>query len=194
VIPDDHELIAASRAGQTQAFGQLVQRYQDRLFNTLVATLGSLEDARDVAQETFILAFQKLHTFREQSAFYSWLYRIALNTAASQRRKKTRETVSLDGFREATGVEPADSHPELQPSFSLEQAERQRRVRQALSELPNEYRTALVLSEVDGMKYEEIAEQMGCPVGTVRSRIHRARLELKQKLQGMMGAPDDDEE
>jgi len=186
VTPTDESLIAACRNGQTEAFSTLVERYQERLFHTLAVTLGSADDARDVAQEAFILAFQKLHTFLEQSAFYSWLFRIALNTAASSKRRKSRTTVSLDGVRDATGEEPVDRHHEQAPDYALESNERQQRVRAALAELTDEYRDALVLKEIEGLKYEEIAERLAIPVGTVRSRIHRARLELRERLAGFM--------
>ena len=194
MTPTDEELIAACLSGQSSAFGQLVQRHQDRLFNTLVGVLGSHDDARDVAQEAFILAFQKLQSFRGQSAFYSWLFRIALNVSASLRRRRPRGTTSLDGVRERTGAEPMDQHPNSQPGYGVEQRERQQMVRAALMSLSEEYRTVLVLKEIEGLKYEEIAEEVGCPVGTVRSRIHRARLELRDLLQNYMQMPTESEE
>ena len=178
----DTELIDACLAGKTEAFGQLVVRHQDRLYNTLVKVLGSTDDARDVAQEAFVHAFQKLHTFRGNSAFYSWLFRIAMNAAISEKRKTRRMTVSVDSVREQSGDEPVDSHPESQPSHAIELSERQQMVQAALGELSQEFRTALVLKEMEGLKYEEIAEVVGCPVGTVRSRIHRARSEMREKL------------
>jgi RNA polymerase sigma-70 factor, ECF subfamily len=178
----DTELIDAALAGKTDAFGQLVVRHQDRLYNTLVKVLGSADDARDVAQEAFVHAFQKLHTFRGNSAFYSWLFRIAMNAAISEKRKTRRMSASVDVAREQSGTEPADLHPESQPSHSLELSERQELVRTALSQLSEEFRTVLVLKEMEGLKYEEIADVVGCPVGTVRSRIHRARSEMREKL------------
>ena len=178
----DAELIADSLRGQTEAFGQLVVRFQNRLFHSLVSMLGSPEDARDVAQDTFVQAFQKLYTFRGQSAFYSWLFRIALNTAASNRRKKQRVLVSIEAAREQSGLEIPDMHPDSRPSSGLETSERQAAVRTALGELTEEFRTVLVLKEIDGLRYEEIAEIVDCPIGTVRSRIHRARQELRSKL------------
>lgn len=186
----DHELIAECLRGQTHAFGGLVARYQNRLFNTLVNIMGSADDALDVAQETFVNAFQKLHTFKGHSAFYSWLFRIALNAAASQQRK-LRPVASIDATREQTGQEPTDHHPESHPGFAMESAERQAAVRTALAELPEEYRTVLVLKEMEELKYEEIAEIVGCPIGTVRSRIHRARADLRVRLRTMLQEPED---
>lgn len=186
----DQELIAECLRGQTHAFGGLVARYQNRLFNTLVNVLGSADDALDVAQETFVHAFQKLHTFKGHSAFYSWLFRIALNAAVSQKRKQ-RPSTSIDAAREQAGTEPEDSHPESRPGYSMESAERQAAVRTALAELPEEYRTVLVLKEMEDLKYEEIAEIVGCPIGTVRSRIHRARADLRVRLQALLSDPAD---
>jgi RNA polymerase sigma-70 factor (ECF subfamily) len=185
VIKADEELIAESLAGQTESFGQLVLRHQDRLCNSLAAMLGSVEDARDVSQEAFINAFEKLATFRGSCAFYSWLFRIALNSSINQFRKQ-RATVSIEAARENAGVEPTDSHPEAHPAFALERSERQSLVQAALAELPAEYRTVLVLKEMEDLKYEEIAAILECPIGTVRSRIHRARGELRTKLRVLL--------
>lgn len=178
----DHELIDECLAGRTESFGALVVRYQDRLFNSLTCVLGSAEDARDTSQDAFVQAFQKLGGFRRDAAFYSWLFRIALNIAASRRRKEKRRPVSVDAVRESSGFEPTDDDPAIRPSHGMESGENQAAVMTALGELQEEYRTVIVLKEIEGLKYEEIAEIVGCPVGTVRSRIHRARAELRQKL------------
>ena len=185
---DDQELIQACLSGQTEAFGELVSRYQNRLIHTLTSVLGSREDAQDVAQETLVRAFRKLGTFRGDSAFYSWLFRIAINSAITYQRKDRLPRPSLDALRERGGGDPGDPRPDVQPSHSLEIEERQKLVRSALTRLPEEYRTALVLKEMEGLKYEEIADLVGCPVGTVRSRIHRARNELREKLRCLLAA------
>lgn len=183
----DSELIAECLQGRPEAFGQLVTRYQDRLYGTLVTMLGSAEDARDVAQEAFVQAYQKLDSFRGQSAFYSWLFRIALNSSVDLHRRQRRPTVSIDAAREQTGTEPTDFHPETSPSFSIERTERQELVKTALAKLSPEYRQVLVLKEMEDMKYEEIAALVKIPVGTVRSRIHRGRAELKEILEKLLG-------
>lgn len=183
---DDQQLISDCLAGQTESFGRLVSRYQNRLYNTLVHFLGSADDAQDVAQDAFVLAFQKLSSFQGRSAFYSWLFRIAMNAAVSLKRKTKKIKASVDAAKDRLGQEPTDSHPDTRPSHGIEQNERQQIVREALAELSDEFRAALVLKEMDGLKYEEIAEVLDCPIGTVRSRIHRARLELKQKLEIML--------
>jgi RNA polymerase sigma-70 factor (ECF subfamily) len=179
---DDQHLIEECLAGRNEAFGELVVRYQDRLFHTLLYVTGAADQAHDVAQDAFIHAFTKLSTFRGESAFYSWLFRIAMNTAVSRKRRDRRMSSSLDAARENAGHEPTDVHPSSQPSHSLEVSERQALVRAALAELSEEYRTVLVLKEMEDLRYEEIAEIVGCPIGTVRSRIHRARSELREKL------------
>ena len=183
----DSELITECLQGRTDSFGQLVTRYQERLFGTLVTMLGSVEDARDVAQEAFVQAYQKLDSFRGQSAFYSWLFRIALNSSVDHHRRQRRPTVSIDAAREQTGAEPTDLHPDTSPSFSIERTERQKLVQLALSKLSSEYRQVLVLKEMEDMKYEEIAAAVKIPVGTVRSRIHRGRAELKDILEQLIG-------
>lgn len=186
----DQELIQRCLSGQRDCYGLLVERYQHRLYHALVHILGSSADAQDIAQDAFIQALEKLSTFRGQSAFYSWLFRIAMNGAVSFRRKTRRMSTSVDAVREQTGIEPADPRPSSEPTHALDVSERQRLVRQALGELPEEFRTVLVLKEMDGMPYEQIAEICECPVGTVRSRLHRARLELRGKLTVLLRAEE----
>ncbi len=182
VNTDDQKLIEESLNGHSDAFGQLVVRYQDRLYNTLSRALGSAEDAADAAQEGFVQAFQKLESFRGESSFYSWLFRISMNAAISTKRKNKRMTASIDAAREQAGIEPEDIHPTAQPSHAIELSEQQQLVQDALAGLSEEFRSVIVLKEIEGMKYEEIADILDCPIGTVRSRIFRARTELKDKL------------
>jgi RNA polymerase sigma-70 factor (ECF subfamily) len=177
----DQELVDEARRGNRRAFGDLITRHQDRLYRTLRSVLGSAEDAQDACQETFLTAFQKLHLFGGRSAFYSWLFRIGFNAAINCRRRR-RSVASLDALRDQS-VEVSDrAHPSSPPEGPLEVRETQAAVRQALGELPEEFRTALVLKELEGLKYEEIAELQNCPIGTVRSRIFRAREDLRQRL------------
>ena len=175
----DAQLIGRTLAGEPAAFGELVLRYQDRLYNSLVRLLGSAEDARDAVQDAFVQAFVKLDTFRGSSAFYTWLYRIAFNTAMSHARRQ-RPTRSLDEERTDRGREPVDGQPT--PDAQLDTSERAVQVQRALAELSAEHREVIVLREMDGCKYEEIAEILELPVGTVRSRLFRARLELRDRL------------
>lgn len=178
----DTRLIEKTLAGDNEAFGQLVLKYQDRLFGTLYHMLGSVHDARDIAQEAFLSAYEKLGTFRQDASFYSWLFRIAYNAAVSSRRKTKRVTQSVDNQREQNGYDPTDERPDLDPSHRMQSTEDQTHVRNALNELASEYRDVLILKELEGLRYDEIADILDCPIGTVRSRIHRARQELRDKL------------
>src|SRR5580700_10594491 len=148
VSSDEKQLIRECLAGRTEAFGELVIRYQDRLYNALCGILNSADDARDVAQDAFVQAFQQLKTFRGQSAFYSWLFRIALNAAASQRRRTRRNVTSIDAAREQSGSDPPDRHPGSAPSHAMETDERRAAVQSALARLPAEFRIPLVLKEI----------------------------------------------
>lgn len=182
-MSDDAELIAQTLQGQPASFGELVRKYQDRLYNAVVHTMGNAEDARDVVQEAMVQAFLRLETFQHSSAFYTWLYRIAFNNAASHRRRK-HITTSVDQAREATGQEPVDPGPV--PSDRIEREERRQQVRQAIAQLTEEHRAVLVLRDMEGFCYEEIAEVLSLPVGTVRSRLHRARMQLRDILKGTL--------
>ncbi len=176
---DDDRLIAESLQGRSEAFAELVRRYQDRLFNTVYRLLDNAEDARDVVQESFLHAFQSLATFKGDSRFFTWLYRIAINTAISLRRKHRAGLRLFIGPKSGVVSEPVDTCESNRPGFALEQAEEERRVQQALNRLSSEHRTVLVLKDLDGRKYEAIAEILQVPIGTVRSRLHRARMELR---------------
>lgn len=180
---DDSWLIDQTLSGDSSAFGQLVTKYQDRLYNALVHMLGSADDARDVCQDAFVQAMVKLSSFQRSSAFYTWLFRIAMNMAATVRRRR-KPTVSIEGHREASGDEPVSR--DGAPSGRIEQQERVSQVQAALAGLTEEYRTVLVLREIDGHDYEAIASMLDLPVGTVRSRLHRARMELREQLKGVL--------
>ena len=187
----DQELIAATLARDTAAFGELVSRYQNRLYGALVHMTGSAEDAKDVAQEAFVLAFQKLATFRGDSQFYSWLFRIAMNASVNFRRKNRSLGASIEATKERIGLEPTDPRRDTQPDQPMEQLERQRIVREALAQMTEEFRIPLVMAEMEEMKYEEIAALLKCPIGTVRSRIHRGRAELREKLRRLLKNEED---
>jgi RNA polymerase sigma-70 factor (ECF subfamily) len=186
-VIDDAQLIDETLRGRSAAFGQLVEKYQDRLYNTIVHVVGSAEDALDVVQDAFVQAFLKLETFQRSSAFYTWLYRIAFNTAASQRRRK-RPTLSVEQTQETSGQEPVDG--QSGPGERLEQLERSRQVQQAIAGLSEEHRAVVVLREIDGCCYETIAEILDLPLGTVRSRLHRARLQLRDQLREVLMIDD----
>ena len=180
---DDHRLIAACLRGDSQAFGILVRRYQDRLYSTVYRLLDSAEDAQDVVQEAFLHAYQSLDGFKGDSLFFTWLYRIAVNTAISLKRKR-RVVLSIDGARNGEGgIEPLDPSETTRPGHALEQAEQERRIQQALNRLSPEHRAVLIMKDMEGQKYETMAEALQVPIGTIRSRLHRARLELREILE-----------
>jgi len=178
-LSDDASLIAATLAGDTAAFGRLVALYQDRLYNSLLRVLGSAEDAADIAQDAFVQAYTKLESFRGASAFYTWLYRMAFNLAMSHARRQ-HMVASLDGMKSLVGDEPMDGQPTAEASVM--QQERAELVHAALAELSLDYRQILVLREIECCRYDEIAEILDLPVGTVRSRLFRARLQLRDLL------------
>jgi RNA polymerase sigma-70 factor (ECF subfamily) len=185
---DDHSLVQACRAGQTEAFGVLVQRYQNRLYPTVLRVIGSAEDAKDVLQDAFLRAFEKLDQFQGESSFYTWLYRIAVNLALSgHRRQRVRYVPHTNGEHLARrGDDPADESAEADPTSSLERAEREEMVEAALEQLCPDHRAVIVLKDFDGRRYEEISAVLQIPVGTVRSRLHRARCELRDRLSSLV--------
>lgn len=184
---DDQSLIVACRAGQAEAYGELVRRHQDRLYPTALRLTGSAEDAQDLLQETFLRAYQKLNRFQGDSSFYTWVYRIAVNLALSGRRRR-RPTSRWNGAPEGSPGELAADPRDCDPAAPLERAERERLVQDALNSLAVDHRAVVVLKEFDGLRYEEIGDLLGIPVGTVRSRLHRARCELREKLKGLVDA------
>jgi RNA polymerase sigma-70 factor (ECF subfamily) len=183
VSADDHRLIADCLKGDASAFGALVRRHQDRLYHTVFRLVGNAEDAQDVVQEAFLSAFQSLDGFKGDALFFTWLYRIAVNTAISLKRKQ-RVLLRIDGGRNGQGgVEPLDPSDLSRPGHALEQAEQEGRVRRALCRLSPEHRAVLVMKDMEGQKYEAMAEVLKVPIGTIRSRLHRARLELRELLE-----------
>ncbi len=183
VNPDDHQLIADCLQGRTAAFGELVRRYQDRLYNCVYRLVDNAEDAQDVVQDAFLNAYQSLDRFKGDSQFFTWLYRIAFNASISLKRKQ-RVALTLKTGRAGTGAnEPLDASDSSRPEYSLEKAEQERRVQQALNRLSPEHRTVLILKDMEGQKYETMALVLQVPVGTIRSRLHRARMELRELLQ-----------
>lgn len=200
VNPDDRRLISEALAGRTASFGELVLRYQDRLFHVANRVVDNPDDALDVVQDTFVSAYQSLASFKGDAEFFTWLYRIAFNTAISAKRRK-RPTISLDAGRvgssgksDETGIDPEDRAADVAPDAAMERSEDERMLAAAIAKLSQEHRAVLLMKDIDGLKYEDIAEAMRVPIGTVRSRLHRARLELRNLLEpgsvGVAGAVD----
>lgn len=176
----DDQLIKATLAGSQESFGQLVRKYQDRLYNGMVQVTRDPVEAEDVVQEAFIKAFTKLDSFHGKSAFFTWLYRIAYNVAISRMRKK-KPTVSLGGRDESNQLQLPGDGPA--PDAEIQTEEQAAQLMQALGYLSEEHRAILVLREMEEMDYEAISEILDLPIGTVRSRLHRARSQLKEQLE-----------
>lgn len=181
---DDRQLIDACREGRTEAFGELVRRHQGRLYNTVYRLLAHAEDAQDVLQEAFLNAYQSLDSFKGDAQFFTWLYRIAVNAAISLKRKQRVALRLASEHADGTAVaEPADGSEFSQPGLALEKADDERRMQEVLNRLSVEHRVVLVLKEIDGLRYEDIARILCVPIGTVRSRLFRARMELRGLLE-----------
>lgn len=180
----DAELIHAAREGNSEAFGELVRRYQRAVANVVYLTLGDRNDVDDLTQEVFIRAHRSLARFDEKSSLYSWLYRIAVNLCIDEiRRRKIRKILSLDMLSEPVlEREKKVKEKESSASANLMKEERRQMILEALQKLSPAYRSALVLREYENMGYEEIAEALGITVQAVKSRIFRARQEMRNLL------------
>ncbi len=177
---DEEELIRSALAGKSSCFEVLVTRYQDRLYTAMISVVGSTDEAEDVVQEAFIQAYLKLDTFHQNSRFFTWLYRIAFNFALARRRRH-RGHLSLEESREISGAEPKSKGDA--PDSRMARSEEVDLVHRALAILSEDHRSILVLREMEDLAYEEIAEVLQISIGTVRSRLNRARLALKQQLE-----------
>lgn len=181
---DDQTLIEETLMGRKEAFGYLIRKYQDRLFNGMVHFLRDAAEAEDVVQDAFVLALTRLESFKGNSQFYTWLYRIAHNTAITRLRRK-KPTVSLQGTEASLKFNLPDSGPA--PEDRMVRKEAAAQVMEALGRLSEGHRSILVMREMDGLDYEAISEILDLPIGTVRSRLHRARSQLKEQLAILTG-------
>jgi len=180
----DDELIRATLGGDDEAFRELVERYKSRAFGVVVGIVGNQEDALDVVQESFIKAYYKMKEFRFGSNFYTWFYRLLVNQAIDRWRKLSRSgEVPLDENWLSEEVMPPDSasHPAT-PEEILLNRELGADLQRAVAALPEHHRAVILLREVEGMAYEDIAKTLGCSAGTVMSRLHYAREKLKAAL------------
>ena len=182
----DHALIEATRNGDEQAFAEIVSRYRNQITNFLYRFLNDYDEAVDLAQETFVRVYFAIDRYHTQFAFSTYIYRIATNLAISEiRRRKRRRLLSLTGLFQSDD----DSQVEFQPpdtrnlpDTDLIEAEQSRTIAKAISALPEKYRVPIILRDIEGKSYDEIAEIMGLGLGTTKSRISRARGLLKEKL------------
>lgn len=181
----DAELVSRAQRGEPAAFAELVEKYQDRVYNTCYRMCHNQADALDLTQSTFLKALEALPRFEVRANFYTWLYRIAVNLTLSHRRaQRRRPALTLRPFDDSgRPFEPAAAHGTSNPSVPTEQAELRQRLEAALQRLDEEFRVAVVLRDVEGLEYAAIAEILEVRVGTVKSRIHRGRLMLRELLE-----------
>jgi RNA polymerase sigma-70 factor (ECF subfamily) len=183
----DQRLVERAKQGDNRAFDLLVLKYQSRMSSVVARYIRDHHEVADVTQEAFVKAYRALPNFRGDAQFYTWLYRIAINTAKNHLVAKSRRPPDVDKdietgeFSDYSGVLEAEERPDQ----LLARDQLQTVVMKALEDLPEDIRTALTLREFDGLSYEDIAEIMSCPVGTVRSRIFRGRESIEKAIQGI---------
>ncbi len=194
--PTDRELVARARGGDTGAFATLVERHQRQLYRLALRMMGNDADAEEVLQETFLNAYEKLGEFRGDAAFNSWIYRIAANLALMRLRRRRRAPDGVAAQPEGAGelpagprfgsdgayVEPPRSDWSLRADDALANRELGSALEEAVANLPDDYRVVFLLKDVDGLSNEEIGASLGLSVPAVKSRLHRARLQLREKL------------
>lgn len=188
--PPDEELVAQARRGDVAAFGELARRHQDALFNGICRMVGQREDAEDLAQEVLVKAYRHIARFEGRSSFYTWVYSIAVNVVISHRRKQSarrrQSTVSLDAIGgDDRPLDVADNA--ATPDVVSQHHELGERIEQAIAQLDDDQRDIVVLRDIEGFSYEQIGDLLGLPQGTVKSRLHRARLALREQLEDLVG-------
>ncbi|MBT4521725.1 MAG: RNA polymerase sigma factor RpoE [Halieaceae bacterium] len=187
-VETDQQLVAKVQKGDTRAFDMLVLKYQHKIFGLISRYVRDADEVQDIAQEAFIKAYRALPRFRGDSAFYTWLYRIAINTAKNYVVSRSRRPPGSDvDVQDAEYYDGGGALRDLDtPENAFFGAELKVVVDTAIAELPDDLRTAVTLREFDGLSYEDIADIMDCPVGTVRSRIFRAREAIDKQVRGQL--------
>lgn len=192
----DQALVQRVQSGDQQAFELLVAKYQRRIFRLISRFVGDPATAEDIAQETFLRAYRAIGRFRGDSEFYTWLYRIAVNTAKRSALSGARGPVLSESSNSSENEETFLRGEALStmetPEALMAGREVADTVNAAMEDLPEELRNAIVLREIEGLSYEDIAQRMGCPVGTVRSRIYRAREAIARRLRPLLGTRADE--
>ena len=190
----DAELVQRVQAGDKQAFNLLVSKYQRRVIRLLSRLIRDPAEIEDVTQEAFIKAYRALPNFRGDSAFYTWLYRIAVNTAKNYLAAQGRRPRTVSEFQGGEDGESFEAMDVVEDNNTPESAMLTRQVAEtvnrAIEALPEDLRTAITLREIEGLSYEEIAQAMSCPIGTVRSRIFRAREAISEQLKPVLGTSE----
>jgi RNA polymerase sigma-70 factor (ECF subfamily) len=183
---DDIALVRRCQKGDALAFEQLVIKYRSKVFSMIYGMVQNEQDAWDLAQEGFVKAWRSIHRFKGQASFYTWLYRIVTNVAIdSLRRKSFKKTAEFDDEIAATQVEPGSKtmpQPDPMPHQGLEREEIRHRIEHAINKLSPEHRAVIVMKEIEELQYNEIAEALGCSIGTVMSRLFYARKKLQTLL------------
>ncbi|MEO8748745.1 MAG: RNA polymerase sigma factor RpoE [Rhodanobacter sp.] len=189
----DQALVERVQAGDRRAFDLLVRKYQHKVVGLVSRYVRNHAECEDIAQESFMRAWRAIATFRGDSAFYTWLYKIAVNTAknhlVAMKRRPPADDVDVDDAAFMVGAERMQDN--ATPEHEMMRQEIEQSVFSTVQELPEELRTAITLREVDGLSYEEIAQAMDCPIGTVRSRIFRAREAIDEKLRPLLSDRED---
>jgi RNA polymerase sigma-70 factor, ECF subfamily len=180
------DLVKRSQAGDTEAFDELVTRYRARVFGMIYNMVHSEQDAWDLAQDSFLKAWKSIGRFRSQSSFYTWIYRIVMNVTIDWLRKKqVKGSAEFDDAIQLTQIEPASKtvpKTEALPHQAIERDEIRARIEKAIGQLSPEQRAVILMKEIDDMQYHEIAEAVGCSIGTVMSRLFYARKKLQNLL------------
>ncbi|MDG1144806.1 MAG: RNA polymerase sigma factor RpoE [Burkholderiales bacterium] len=185
----DHSLVQRVQRGDKVAFEMLFTKYQRRVSRLVSRFVRSDAEVEDIVQESFIKAYRALGSFRGDSAFYTWLYRIAVNTAKNHLVSASKRPISLSQFEKNDDDDFEEDHfmsDAATPESELITKQIAETVNKTMNELPADLREAIMLREIEGMSYEDIADSMGCPIGTVRSRIFRAREAISQKIKPML--------
>lgn len=195
IAGDDAALVERARRGDMAAYADLVRLYQDRVYNVCWRMCGHVEDARDLTQDVFLRALEAIERFEHKAGFFTWVFRIAVNLAISHRRRQARSVVlslhqteddRLGASQAADLARRTGTHHDGNPVSRAESTEMQRAVLEALDDLDDEFRSVLVLRDVESFDYRQIGEILELPVGTVKSRIHRARMALRERLAPMI--------
>jgi RNA polymerase sigma-70 factor, ECF subfamily len=189
---DDHSLIRAFQSGDKSVFDTIVLRHKDRVFNLCFRFLGNYHEAEDTAQDVFVKAYSSLKSFRFESSFFTWLYRIAVNTCKN--KIKSREyrykkmNAGMDNPEESMGIQWAErlDDPASNPVSDLEKKEMMKALQRAIDSLPPDQKSVVILRDIQGLSYEEIADITGFKLGTLKSRLSRARNALKEELGGIL--------
>lgn len=188
----DEQMVERALAGEADAFGEIVRRWERKIFALAFGMLGSTEDARDATQETFIAAYRNLRGFRGEAKVSSWLHRIAVNQCITrQRRARVRAETGIEDVREASGERFLAAPPHHSPSLAAERRERTEAVRRAVNALPPDLRQVVVMKEFEDLTFPEIADALQVPLSTVKSRLYTALRQLRMRLEthGTEAAP-----